>query len=813
MHLVTSSSLFMEENYLQPILGTSQKNTVFSIHQNRQTHQYHVYYGLELFDVVPDDKQDTRFKLMVAHMHIIGFTLTALQDAFAVDPRTIKKWSTALRSGSAPKLQKALIGLGSNRKLTEPIQAFVRMRFEEIYPQDRYRYSSKIREEIKQVFGEEISSETLRVLFKELKEQHTKTEPEVNHSARADKEKNKADDSSDDEDDGFPSHYDTVRVQAHLESAGESGLSASDKDDEAGDRSPQAEATPVNRNADAVFYGRQWCSHPGLLLFSQALCSLQKGLPQGAAKPLTQWISQVLLGAVNLEQTKLLSTEDLQRLLGADLLGSAVHQRSKLEAIAADPTNAQALLRWNFERVQGGQESDFFFDPHTKHYTGKQEILKGWCAKIRFADKILNADFAHTRKGQPVYLENTDNYEDIRQRFASFEKRFRQNLQIPQARELTWIIDRGIFSQALLDWVAHSNNKHLITWEKGYQRDGWPDTIPAQASMIMERTGNHSKDLRSYHFEWIENDWPKNEQIRQLIVRATNPSGNTIEVSILCDDKERDASSIIWAMFDRWLQENDFKYLSKHFGIDEITSYQSRPYRDLKESLEDRNMKNSAYLGLCKDRAQEKKLLGQLLLKEKHAKEKTMQRATVIYELEALKNRSDEQSKLLRQMKAGQQSSKTYQKRRATQIEQSEQRLSSYEEQLSNTLKEVSRLDTLIEQGMVRLRTEKKHLMDVIKITARNLFYQYLEPFRKLYDNFRDDHVWFRHLTAITGWIDACDQVKCYLIENADYPRSVHQVIEETLTLFNQSTPKMPDGSGRKLELVLVQKSAFDLAI
>ena len=157
MHSANSSCGFMEENYLQPILGTSAKNRVFTVHQNRQTQQYHVYYGLELFDVVPNDKEDTRFKLMVAHMHIIGFTLTALQSTFAVDPRTIKKWSTALRSGSAQKLQKALIGLGSNRKLTEPIQQFVRMRFEEIYPQERYRYSSKIREEIKQVFNEEIS--------------------------------------------------------------------------------------------------------------------------------------------------------------------------------------------------------------------------------------------------------------------------------------------------------------------------------------------------------------------------------------------------------------------------------------------------------------------------------------------------------------------------------------------------------------------------------------------------------------------------------------------------------------------------------
>jgi hypothetical protein len=803
----------MEENYLQPILGTSAKNMVFTVHQNRQTQQYHVYYGLELFDVVPADKEDIRFKLMVAHMHIIGFTLTALQSAFAVDARTIKKWSTALKSGSAQKLQKALIGLGSNRKLTEPIQQFVRMRFEEIYPQDRYRYSSKIRQEIKQVFGEEISSETLRGLFKELKEQHTKTALEANRSERAEKNDLDEDDLSDDEDDLPPNPCDTALLQAHFESAGERGVSTSNKDNKASNSSLQAETASENRNADAVFYGRQWCSHPGLLLFSQALCSLQKSLPEEAAKPLTQWISQVLLGAANLEQTKLLSTQDLQLLLGADLLGSAVHQRNTLEAIASDPASAQALLRWNFGRAQGQKESDFFFDPHTKHYTGKQEILKGWCAKIRFADKILNADFAHTRKGQPIYLENTDNYEDLRQRFAGFEERFRQNLQIPPERELTWIIDRGIFSKALLDWVANSSNKHLITWEKGYQGDGWPDTMTAQASMIMERARNHSKDLRSYHFEWIEKDWPKNEQIRQLIVRATNPSGNTIEVSILCDDKERDASSIIRAMFDRWLQENDFKYLSKHFGIDEITSYQSQPYHELRESLEDRSVKNAAYLAICKDRAQEKKLLGQLLLKEKHAREQIIQRATRISELEALKNRSEEQSKEFRQLKAGQRSAQTYQKRRATQIEQSEQRLLSYEEELSDTLQEVSRLETLIERGMVRLRTEKKHLMDVIKITARNLFYQSLEPFRKHYDNFRDDHVWFRHLTQITGLIDACDQVKCYLIENADYPGSVHKVIEETLTLFNQSAPEMPDGSGRKLELILAQKSAFELAI
>ena len=47
--------------------------------------------------------------------------------------------------------------------------------------------------------------------------------------------------------------------------------------------------------------------------------------------------------------------------------------------------------------------------------------------------------------------------------------------------------------------------------------------------------------------------------------------------------------------------------------------------------------------------------------------------------------------------------------------------------------------------------TANKTLLDAIKICARNLFYQALAPFKKLYDNNRDDPVRFRELTRIDG--------------------------------------------------------------
>ena len=66
------------------------------------------------------------------------------------------------------------------------------------------------------------------------------------------------------------------------------------------------------------------------------------------------------------------------------------------------------------------------------------------------------------------------------------------------------------------------------------------------------------------------------------------------QVTILTDDLNRAAAEIIRLMFQRWVQENDFKYLDKHFGINQITRYRSIEYGKLKGQAEDREVKSVA---------------------------------------------------------------------------------------------------------------------------------------------------------------------------------------------------------------------------
>ena len=94
--------------------------------------------------------------------------------------------------------------------------------------------------------------------------------------------------------------------------------------------------------------------------------------------------------------------------------------------------------------------------------------------------------------------------------------------------------------------------------------------------------------------------------------------------------------------------------------------------------------------------------------------------------------------------------------------------------------------------------------MDVIKITARNMFYARLCPFRKLYDNFRDDHVILRNLSRSVGFVLFGSQtVEVTLLPTMQYPTVIRIHIQRFLDQLNAEKPLMPDDSGRVVVLKL----------
>jgi len=383
----------------------------------------------------------------------------------------------------------------------------------------------------------------------------------------------------------------------------------------------------------------------------------------------------------------------------------------------------------------------------------------------------------------------------------------------PQERELTFIVDRGIFGQEVFEKVLANPALHLITWEKGYQRQAWPPPDGIDGSMVIERARNRAEDIRCYHLEYRDGAWPKDPRLRQIVVQATNPQGRVVQVSILTDDKKADAALIVRLMFNRWLQENDFKYLDKHFGINQITSYGVTAYEDLRQEVEDRQVRSAEIKALAEQKRQLRTRQSRLLLLQAKGEHQAAPRQQRIAELEK-QTAGDERNKELTQLRQVQSRWENTRSARQEQIQKLSHELAELEAKAQQTQQTESRLERMMEEKMVRLDPEKKRLMDSLRVIARNVFYKAIQPFKKAYNNYRDDHDQFRQLTQSSGVLEVHpDHILVHLMPRVNYPPQLRRIITAVLDEVNAQNPILPDGSGRSLKLRLAQRAEMTLSI
>jgi hypothetical protein len=446
---------------LQQLLGTDKRNPSFTICRNSETGLLHVFYGGELFEKLTDDRNDPQFKLMVARLYNAGVTSAKLTKAFGPDRKTMQRWGHALNNGDPEELVRVLAGRSWHRKLTPEIRAYVRMRFPSIYSENPSSYSKDMRKEISEVYDVEFCAESLRPLFKEMKIGIAKGDAKRETDCER----------------GIGPAVQNAPLKGDSEQSEEDCDSEPETDDR--NRSPVSESSRAGVS--------HFVHHLGVLMFAEVLRKVEDSAEEWGwmAK---QWLAMLLLGAVNIEQSKLLDFEGLELMLGNTLRSRRPQRRKLGEMASADA--AGKLLPLNAATVDVPDCGDFYYDPHGKHCTTqKLRMLKGWCGGKHFADKVLHMDFIHAASGHPVYIAYYDNYDDLRERFAKTVNDMRAALGIGEDEVLTLVLDRGIYSKKVLLEIAATYNLHIVTWEKNYKRGEWREDDIA-GSFVMERCRN-----------------------------------------------------------------------------------------------------------------------------------------------------------------------------------------------------------------------------------------------------------------------------------------------------------------------------------
>ncbi len=154
---------------LQLILGADEKNN-FTLYKDSKSNKVHIYFGIGLYETVENDKRNPELKLLLARLSNSGVPIKTLIEHFGFSYPTYKRWGDALKSGDEERIYYALSGRGGgNKKLSPEIVSFITHSFAPVYSTNKYSYSKEIRQDIKDVFNVELSSECIRELLGKLK--------------------------------------------------------------------------------------------------------------------------------------------------------------------------------------------------------------------------------------------------------------------------------------------------------------------------------------------------------------------------------------------------------------------------------------------------------------------------------------------------------------------------------------------------------------------------------------------------------------------------------------------------------------------
>jgi len=162
----------------QSIIGTDKKNPFFSVCRHAENKRLYVFYGANVFEILEDKKDSPQLRFLAGRLYNAGVKAKYISSEFGFCFRSIKKWAKAIQNGTDDEILELFEGRHHKRKMTYEVESFVSFEFKRIFPNNKHSYSKEIRESIKQVFGFEISSESLRPIFTKLKNELYPNEPD-----------------------------------------------------------------------------------------------------------------------------------------------------------------------------------------------------------------------------------------------------------------------------------------------------------------------------------------------------------------------------------------------------------------------------------------------------------------------------------------------------------------------------------------------------------------------------------------------------------------------------------------------------------
>jgi hypothetical protein len=316
----------------------------------------------------------------------------------------------------------------------------------------------------------------------------------------------------------------------------------------------------------------------GLLKWNDALFKIPKGFYQLTS--IFILLSFVALARIkNTENIRNYSPGELGKLLGLDRIPEVKTLREKITEISKQNNAEKWSQTLSTMWMQDNKElSGFFYvDGHVKVYHGKKvKLQKQYVARERLCLPGTNDFWVNDKIGQPFFVVNTEIkkgmltvlkdeivprlLKDVPDQLTNKESE-----EKPYKSRFSIIFDREGYSPSFFKEMWNNHKISCFTYKK-YVKDKWDEqefieykncqlTSGDSISIKLAERGTYYKKEKF----WIREIRKLSKDGHQTSIITTNFDGKIEENAVL--------------MFSRWSQENFFKYMRQHFGIDRLTEY------------------------------------------------------------------------------------------------------------------------------------------------------------------------------------------------------------------------------------------------
>lgn len=255
----------------------------------------------------------------------------------------------------------------------------------------------------------------------------------------------------------------------------------------------------------------------------------------------------------------------LGRVLGLDRTPEVKTLRGKLSRLAsyhqADRLGA-ALARLRVQ--QRGQLMGFLYvDGHVRVYHGKHKIPKAHVARLRLSMPATTDYWVNDQSGEPLFVVTAAANAGLVKLLPEILKEVRVLLG---DRRVTVAFDRGGFSPKLFQALLNEQFD-ILTYRKGKTRR-------IREERFVERRGKFDGRWVRYHLC----DQPVRFLAGKLRLRQVTRLGEGgHQTAVLTSRWDLRDTEVAYRMFERWRQENFFKYMREEYLLDALTDYRIEP--------------------------------------------------------------------------------------------------------------------------------------------------------------------------------------------------------------------------------------------